>query len=146
MPLPSFTTISKIHISFALPYGHEKREMIFYSSKHIRSHQVAPNVRKIRDQGSNFSPKTASFMLTSSTTVSKNPHLIRPLIRIRKKRNGFFIVVNALVANKWLLMLGNFETLGSKFRHETAGLLPSFTTISKNPFLALYKKKRPSFA
>ena len=38
-------------------------------------------------------------------------------------------------------MLGNFETLGSKFRHETVGLLPSFATISKNPFLALYKKK-----
>ncbi len=61
----------------------------------------------------------------------KNSHHIRPLIRTRKKRNGFFIVVNALVANKWLLMLGNFETLGSKFRNETAGLLPSFTTISK---------------
>ena len=103
--------------------------MIFYSSKHIRSHQVAINVRKIRDQGSNFSHKTASFMLTSSTTLSKNPHHIRPLIRTQKKRNGFFIVVNALVDNKWLLMLGNFETLGSKFRHETAGLLPSFTTI-----------------
>ena len=61
----------------------------------------------------------------------KNPHLIRTPIKSRKKRNGFFIVVNALVATKWLLMLGNFETLGSKFRHETAGLLPSFSTISK---------------
>jgi len=30
----------------------------------------------------------------------------------------------------WLLVLGNFETLGSKFRrHETKGLLPSFATI-----------------
>ena len=29
----------------------------------------------------------------------------------------------------WLLLLGNFETLGSKFRHETKGLLPSFATI-----------------
>ena len=26
---------------------------------------------------------------------------------------------------------GNFETLGSKFRHETKGLLPSFATIDK---------------
>ncbi len=32
--------------------------MIFYSSKHISSHQVATNVRKIRDQGSNFSHET----------------------------------------------------------------------------------------
>ena len=61
----------------------------------------------------------------------KNPHLIRTLIRSRKKRNRFFIVVNTLVATKWLLMLGKFETLGSKFSHETAGLLPSFATISK---------------
>ena len=65
----------------------------------------------------------------------KNPHLIRTLIRSRKKRNRFFIVVSTLVATKWLLMLGNFETLGSKFRHETAGLLLSFATISKNPHL-----------
>ena len=26
---------------------------------------------------------------------------------------------------------GNFETLGSNFRHETKGLLPSFATIDK---------------
>ena len=63
----------KIHISYALPYGHEKRGI------------------------------------------------------------DFFIVASTLVATKWLLMLGNFETLGSKFRHETVGLLPSFATISKNP-------------
>ena len=95
--------------------------------------------------GSKFRHETAG-LLPSFTTISKNPHLIRPPIRSRKKRNGFFIVVNALVATKWLLMLGIFETLGSKFRHETVGLLPSFATISKNPFLALYKKKRPSIA
>ena len=65
----------------------------------------------------------------------KNPHLIRTPIRSRKKRNRFFIVASTLVATKWLLMLGNFETLGSKFRHETAGLLLSFATISKNPHL-----------
>ena len=48
----------KIHSTYAPSYGHEKREMIFYSSKHIRSHQMATNVRKIRDQGSNFSNET----------------------------------------------------------------------------------------
>ena len=42
-----FLLYQKIHISYALPYGHEKREMIFYSSKYISSHQVATNVRKI---------------------------------------------------------------------------------------------------
>ena len=75
--------------------------------------------------------------------------LIRTPIQSRKKRNGFFIIVNALVATKWLLMLGNFETLGSKFRHETEGLLPSFTTISKNPHLirtpVKSRKKRNGF-
>ena len=77
----------KIHISYALPYGHEKREMIFYSSKHISSHL-------------------------------------------------------------WLLMLGKFETKARilAMRLAFARLLASFTTISKNPFFALYKKKRPSFA
>ena len=39
----------------------------------------------------------------------KNPHLIRTPIRSRKKRNGFFIVVNALVATRWLLMLGKLQ-------------------------------------
>ena len=79
----------------------------------------------------------------------KNSHHIRPFIRIRKKRNGFFIVVNVLVATKWLLMLGNFETLGSKFRHETADLLTSSTTISKNPHFirspVRSRKKRNGF-
>ena len=83
--------------------------MIFYSSKHISSHQMATNVRKIRDRDSNFSHETAG-LLPSFATISKNPHLIRPTIRSRKKRNGFFIVVNTLVATKWLLMLGKFET------------------------------------
>ena len=66
---------------------------------------MATNVRKIRDQGSYFSHKTASFMLTSSTTLSKNPFHIRPLIRTRKKRNGFFIVASTLGATRWLLIL-----------------------------------------
>ncbi len=59
--------------------------------------------------GSKFRHETAD-LLTSSTTISKNPHLIRPLIRTRKKRNRFFIVVCTLVATWWLLMLGKFET------------------------------------
>ena len=80
--------------------------------------------------GSKFRHETAGLLL-SFTTISKNPHLIRTPIKSRKKRNRFFIVVNTLVATKWLLMLGKFETLGSKFSHETAGLLPSFATISK---------------
>ena len=36
----------------------KKEKWIFYSSKHISSHLVATNVRKIRDQGSNFSNET----------------------------------------------------------------------------------------
>ena len=71
----------------------------------------------------------------------KNPHLIRPLIRSRKKRNGFFIVVSTLVATWWLLMLGKFETLGSNFSHETAGLLASFATIKKSISRPLQGKK-----
>ena len=60
----------KIHITYALQYGHEKREMIFYSSKYISSHQVATNVRKIRDQGSNFSHETEG-LLASFATIKK---------------------------------------------------------------------------
>ena len=58
--------------------------------------------------GSKFSHETAG-LLPSFTTISKNPHLIRTPIKSRKKRNGFFIVVNALVATRWLLMLGKLQ-------------------------------------
>ena len=58
--------------------------------------------------GSNFSHETAG-LLQSFATISKNPHLIRTPIKSRKKRNGFFIVVNTLVATKWLLMLGKLQ-------------------------------------
>ena len=43
---------------------------IFYSSKHISSNQVATNVRKIRDQGSNFRHETEG-LLPSFTTIKK---------------------------------------------------------------------------
>ena len=75
--LPFFTTISKNPISYTPRYGHKKEKWIFYSSKHISSHQMATNVRKIRDLGSNFSHKTASFMLASFSTIKKSislPH------------------------------------------------------------------------
>ena len=121
----------KIHISYALPYGHEKREIDFFI---VASTLVATKwllmLGNFETLGSKFRHETAGLLL-SFTTISKNPHLIRTPIKSRKKRNRFFIVVNTLVATKWLLMLGKFETLGSKFSHETAGLLPSFATISK---------------
>ena len=128
----------KIHISYALPYGHEKREMIFYSSKHISSHQVATNVRKIWDLGSNFSNETKDLL-----AISKNPHLIRSPIRSQKKRNRFFIVVNTLVATKWLLMLGKFETKVRilAMRLAFARLLASFATIKKIHFSPSTRKK-----
>ena len=44
--------------------------MIFYSSNHISSHSVATNVRKIRDQGSNFSHETEG-LLASFATIQK---------------------------------------------------------------------------
>ena len=37
----------------------------------------------------------------------------------------------------WLLVLGNFETLGSKFSHETVGLLAPYTTIQGSQILFL---------
>ena len=39
------------------------------------------------------------------------------------------ILTMRLLQAKWT---GNFETLGSKFRHETEGLLPSFATQVKS--------------
>ena len=57
--LPSFATISKKSTSHTHSHTVTKKEKwIFYSSKHISSHLVATNVRKIRDQGSNFSNET----------------------------------------------------------------------------------------
>ena len=49
-----------------------------------------------------------------------------------KKRERLFIVVCVKVAVNRLLLLGKIKTLGSIFSHETAGLLASFTTISKS--------------
>ena len=68
--LPFFTTISKKPISYTPRYGHKKEKWIFYSSKHISSNQVATNVRKIRDQGSNFRHETEG-LLPSFTTIKK---------------------------------------------------------------------------
>ena len=48
----------------------KKEKWIFYSSKYISSHQVATNVRKIRDRGSNFSHETAG-LLASFTTIKQ---------------------------------------------------------------------------
>ena len=52
-----------------------------------------------------------------------------------KKRERLFIVVCVKVAVNRLLLLGKIKTLGLIFSHETAGLLASFTTISKSPIL-----------
>ena len=79
----------KIHFTYALLYGHEKREMIFYSSKHIRSHRVATNVKKFRDQDSNFSHETAG-LLTSSTTISKKSTSHTPPHTNTKKEKWIF--------------------------------------------------------
>ena len=49
-----------------------------------------------------------------------------------KKRERLFIVVCVKVAVNQLLLLGKIKTLGLIFSHETAGLLASFTTISKS--------------
>ena len=79
---------------------------------------------------------------------SKNPHLIRTLIKSRKKRNEFFIVASTLVATTWLLMLGNFETLGSKFSNETRfceAACVLYYYIKKSIFRPL-QEKRPSIA
>ena len=78
---------------------------IFYSSIHMNPQGCRRPVVRIWNR--------------KFATISKNPHLIRTLIKSRKKRNEFFIVASTLVATRWLLMLGNFETLGLKFSNET---------------------------
>ena len=54
------------------------------------------------------------------------------------KQNRLPIVVCVQVAF-WLLVLGNFETLGSKFSHETVGLLASYTTIQGSQIRTHYR-------
>ena len=100
----------KIHISYALPYGHEKRGIDFFIvASTLAATKWLLILGKFETLGSKFRHETTG-LLPSFATISKNPHLIRTPIRSRKKRNGFFIVVNALVATRWLLMLGKFET------------------------------------
>ena len=94
---------------------------------------MATNIRKIRDLGSNFSHETAG-LLPFFTTISKKPSHTHP-DTVTKKRNGFFIVVSTLVATKWLLMLGKFETkariLGMKPKVCCRPLLLSKKSISR---------------
>ena len=54
------------------------------------------------------------------------------VIPSNKKRERLFIVVCVKVAVNRLLLLGKIKTIGLIFSHETAGLLASFTTISKS--------------
>ena len=82
----------------------------------------------------------------SPLLLKKNPLYIRTPIRSRKKRNGFFIVVNTLVATKWLLMLGKFETETRILAIRQQALCWRPFLLSKNPFLFRTKKKRPSIA
>ena len=73
--------LSKKSTSYTRPHTVTKKEKwIFYSSKHISSHQMATNVRKIRDLGSNFSHETevllASFSTIKKSTSHTHPHTI----------------------------------------------------------------------
>ena len=121
------------HRAAAICYYHQKK-----STSHTLSHTVTKKEKSIFYSSKHMKSQVCCRPLL---LYQKNPHLIRTPIRSRKKRNRFFIVVNTLVATKWLLMLGNFETLGSKFRHETAELLPSFSTIKKINFSSAPRKK-----
>ena len=69
----------------------------------------------------------------SPLLLKKNPLYIRTPIRSRKKRNGFFIVVNILVATKWLLMLGKFETETRILAMKPKGCCRSLLLYQKTP-------------
>ena len=71
-----------------------------------------------------------------------------PPHKVTKKEKWIFYSSKHISSHLWLLMLGKFETKARilAMRLAFARLLASFTTISKNPFFALYKKKRTSFA
>jgi len=71
-------------------------------------------------------------LLPSYTTILKSLILIRPFISLHKNGEGLLIVVCVKVAENRLLLQGKIKTLGLIFSHETAGLLASFTTISKS--------------
>ena len=86
---------------------------------------------KIKTLGLIFSHETAG-LLASFTTISKSLILIRPFISLHKNGEGLLIVVCVKVAGNRLLLQGKIKTLGLIFSHETAGLLASFTTISKS--------------
>ena len=82
--------LSKKSTSHMHPHKVTKKEKwIFYSSMHISSHQVATNVRKIRDCGSNFSHETAG-LLASFTTISKKSTSHKHPHKVTKKEKSIF--------------------------------------------------------
>ena len=80
---------------------------------------------KIETTGSIFRHETTGLL--PSLTTSEKPISLSVLPYIHVQINGLFAV--ALVLEATLASsTGKLETLGSSFRHETAGLLPSFAT------------------
>ena len=77
-------------------------------------------------------------LLASSATITQSLSLKRSLINIPKTEKTLHSSSSDIIS-KADYITGNFETLGSKFRHETEGLLPSLATISQSLFLVPFK-------
>ena len=93
----------------------KKEKSIFYSSKHISSHQMATNVRKIRDLGSNFSHKTAG-LLASFSTIKK---IYFSLVTIMTTRltgglnRGYKPRLQASASRRWLSLCSSLIAFDS---------------------------------
>ena len=92
----------------------------------------SPQYWKIRDLGSNFRNETPQVVASVHYYYTKKSNNKLNVIPSNKKRERLFIVVCVKVAVNRLLLLGKIKTIGLIFSHETAGLLASFTTISKS--------------
>ena len=87
--------------------------------------------RKNQDQGLIFSNETQRGCLRPMLLFSGSLHTKRTLIHLRK--NGERLPHSSMhnSSRNSATIIRKFRDQGSKFRHETEGLLPSFATIKE---------------
>ena len=79
-------------------------------------------------------PLPRSFTIRLSLTTTPE----RFISFTKKSRNRLPRSSKGSSSHTWLLLLGKFETLGSNFSYETAGLLASITTTLGSLFLRIH--------
>ena len=108
----------------------------FHCSKSNGSQSGYHYLGKFETLGSNFRHETPLVLLPKFSTTFTDFILLRTLL-IQKSRNRLPRSSKGSSSHTGLLLLGKFETLGSNFSYETAGLLAPLTTTLGSLFLRL---------